>query len=208
MLDFARGRPAPVQIRPPLTLAPINMKLMKLLALGALLVSLTLASAALAALPDTKNKEIVPGKSVAGVSLGMQMTAAANVWKMGPGQSCFRELPTLPYRCIFEIASSGANYNLGYVYYEGEKKVERIGIVAPHDGVRPSFKSKVNQYKTSNGIGIGTQLGKLRSTFGKKLKLTTSAGSERVFTAIGPGKATTSFTLYGAQVRSISLALP
>lgn len=179
----------------------------KLLTLGAALIPLALASSASAALPDTKSKQIVPGKAVAGVSLGMQMTAAANVWKMEENQSCFRELPSMPYRCLFEIRPSGANYNLGYVYYEGRKKVERIGIVAPHDGTRPSFSSKVSQYKTSNGIGIGTQLGKLRSSFGKEMKLTTP-GAAPVYTVTGPGKATTSFALYGTRVRAISLALP
>lgn len=176
-------------------------------ALAALMAALVLASSATAALPQTKSKLIVPGKSVAGVKLGMLMTTAANVWKMEAGHSCFRELPSLPYRCLFEPAPSSASYHLGVLVYEGRKKVQQISIRAPIDRDRPDLNSVMNQYKTAGGIGIGTQLGKLQSTFGKALKLTTP-GAERIFTVTGPGKATTEFTLFGIQVRSISLSQP
>lgn len=176
-------------------------------ALAALIAALVLASSASAALPQTKSNLIVPGKSVAGVKLGMLMTAAANVWRMEEGQSCFRERPSFPYRCLFEPASSGANYNLGVLVYEGRKKVEQISIRAPTDRERPDFSSAMNRYKTAGGIGIGTRLGKLKSTFGKALKLTTP-GAERIFTVTGPGKAKTEFTVFGVQVSSISLSQP
>jgi hypothetical protein len=175
------------------------------------LMILAFASTAQAALPKTKTNRIVPGEEVAGVKLGMKMKRAANVWKMEEGNGCFLEtFPEDEYKCIFEVESSGANYNTGNISYSGKSAkgtVRRILLRSPHDGNRPIFSSKMNRYKTSKGVGIGATKKKLSSEFGQKLKKKGSSGGYTTYRVTGPKKATTTFTVYSGQISSIELKI-
>ena len=169
----------------------------------------SIAPAAFASLPTTKDKTIVPGVSVAGVKLGMSLSKAAKLWKDTEGDdNCFPGTPTETW-CIFEIVGSSLNRNTGNISYTGKKKVERISIRAPFTAIEdPIFNSQMNKYKTKEGVRIGAPLGKLRSEFGKKLKRTGGAKAYSSYEARGPGKAITEFGLIGGKVERISLELP
>jgi hypothetical protein len=166
------------------------------------------ASSAIASLPTTKNKTIVPGVSLGGIKLGMSMSQAAKVWKDSAGDdNCFTDGGTTT--CIFELAESSASYHTGNVFYTGVKKVETIGVEAPGAALeKPNLTSSLNKYKTAKGVGIGAPLGKLKTEFGKKLKSKGGDGPYSSYEAKGPGKASTSFTLYGGKVESLIVSAP
>ena len=127
-----------------------------LIALAAMiLMMLTVASPAQAALPKTKTKLIVPGKSVAGVKLGMPMARAGKIWKMPEGLSCFDMNGNGSLVCMFEVLPSGANYHTGNISYSGRKKVERISLRMPLSGtdMSPNLKRAIVKYKTAKKWG-------------------------------------------------------
>lgn len=176
---------------------------------AACLLLAALAPAAQAALPKTKTNKIVPGKSVAGVELGMKMKRAAKVWKMEEGSSCFQIFGSKDLSCMFELMSSSANYNTGNISYEGQKgkTVKRIVIEAPDPGTGPDFSSKMNRYKTSKGVGIGATKRKLSNEFGNKLKRKGSIDGYTTYQVAGPKKAKTIFIVYGGRVEEIQLTV-
>ncbi|HYH58920.1 MAG TPA: hypothetical protein VD790_06840 [Thermoleophilaceae bacterium] len=159
-----------------------------------------------AKLPETKTNRIVPGKKVAGVKLGMKMKRAAKVWKMEEGHGCYQEFGYEGLRCMFEVSPSGANFHTGNISYFGQKKVKRILLNAPHQGMPDfHFNSKMNRYKTKKGVRIGATKQKLDNEFGNKLKRTGSNAGYTTFTVAGPKKAKSIFTLYGGRITSIDL---
>ncbi|MGK2955096.1 MAG: hypothetical protein ACSLFI_05425 [Solirubrobacterales bacterium] len=180
-------------------------------------IALICASPGSAALPKTKTNLIVPGKSIAGLRLGTSMKQAKKIWKDTDGpQVC----PVIVYfdppgefeTCYFELASSGANYNTGNVYFIGKpsKTTLSIGVRAPLDGGTnlPVFKSKMNRYKTKEGVGIGTNLGKLKRIYKKKLKKESKVKKYSVYAVKGPGKSITEFSLYAGRVNQIEIRSP
>lgn len=160
------------------------------------------SATAQAELPKTKSKEIVLGKSVAGVKLGMAMKKAGKIWKLPPGHSCFDMLMDGSLTCMFEVMPSSANYHTGNISYRGRKKVESIQLRLPIGGTKadPKLKAPLLKYKTAKklgSIGLDTPGGKLRSRLGKKLKLVSNSGSTVVYRYPGPKKARTDFILDG-----------
>lgn len=156
-----------------------------------------------AALPKTSTKQIVLGKSVAGVKLGMSMNAAGQIWKMPAGSSCFDMFMNGSLTCMFEVTSSGANYHTGNISYSGKKKVESILLRMPIEGTVSNAKKLLTKYKTAKklgSIGLDTTGGKLRSKLGSKLKVVSKQGSVIVYQYQGPKTAKTDFVLEGGKM--------
>lgn len=179
------------------------------------LLSLTTASSGSGALPKTPNKRIVPGKSIAGLNLGATLKQAEKIWKdTGDSRLCLKLTLLLPSgkpglydKCHYELMPSGANFHTGSLYFYGSpgKKTVIVGVIAPNNGDRPLFDSKMNQYKTKQGIGIGSSLGALKRVFNNKLKKVSSHAGYSDYVVKGPGKSSTALSLFGTRVRSIEV---
>ncbi len=143
------------------------------------------AAAADAKLP--KSGEIVIGKGVAGVKLGMKPEDAVKKW--GKGGSCDEVVSD---DCRWE----GANGST--IRFEArEGKIVTIVIRAgQRANGTPVYSGPITKWKTSKGVGIGTAL----ATIQKKYKKAQPDGSG---VSIVSGKRTTGFESSGGRAFSI-----
>jgi hypothetical protein len=128
---------------------------MRRLLLATLALAVLPAGAAEAAkLPSPKSKLIVPNKSIAGVSIGMNPEKAKDVW--GPGSFC----------------------GTGSCVWSGDKGTARIDftgakVTAIHIGAgqKPSgeyfYKGPLVKWKTSKKVGLGTTINKVAKKYKK-----------------------------------------
>lgn len=140
------------------------MTLTKSLSIGACLalaVTLLLAPAAGAALPKPKNKTIVPGKSIGGISTKSKVSKAKKLWGNKAGE-CSKSSGFTTCTYI------GNDPTQGQGNFTGKRKIAYVGISAGYDGStgKTVVKGKLKKFKTKEGIGLGSKL----STVSKKLK--------------------------------------
>lgn len=160
----------------------------------ALVLGAMLAPAAEAKLPTPSVKTIVTGKSVAGVKLGMTLSAAKKKWgagskcgagAFGPGAS----------QCTWSVTSSPQSPKLILLAIGG--KVRAISIDGGTGG------ADIKAFKTSKGVGIGSSLSALKAAHPG---LGSSLGPDNP--SLGSGATITSFYVKGGHVKSIQVGSP
>ena len=126
--------------------------------LAALLTAVVPAAAG-AKLPKPKTKLIVPGKSIAGVSLNMAESKAKAQW--GSGAKCTK-FPTIPG----EKAQEGCDWREGPALSDASAHITFLGgkvylVVITTQKDKKTFKPKGKQFaawKTAKGIAVGSKI--------------------------------------------------
>lgn len=161
---------------------------------SALILALMLVPAAQAKLPAPSVKTIVAGKSVAGVKLGMSISAAKQKWgtgskcgaaAMGPGST----------QCTWATTGSGNSPKLILLFMGG--KVRAITVDGGTGG------AAIKAFKTPKGIGIGSTLAALQAAHPG---LGTSLGPDNA--SLGSGGTITSFYVKGGRIKSLQVGSP
>jgi hypothetical protein len=118
------------------------------------------AAAAEAKLPSPKTKLIVPGKSIAGVKVGMDPEDAVAAWG-AKGSSC--EEVTSTTSCRWDSPKRGsARFDI----FDG--KVERVVITAgQNSNADYVYKGALVKWKTKKKIGLGSPLNKVAKKYPK-----------------------------------------
>lgn len=133
----------------------------------AAIAALAISAVAGAALPKPKTTLIVPGKSVAGVSLGATATKVQKEW--GHSKDC-------EFQCTYEGSKNGDETasHAGVLLEQpasgkGPAKVWQIFIDAGAKTVgneeQPDFNTPLAAYKTSKGIGLGSTVGEVQRAY-------------------------------------------
>jgi hypothetical protein len=157
----------------------------------ALLLSLTSAAVALAALPSPKNRLIVPGKSAGGVKLGGTFAAATQAW--GSGGKCTK---TARYRvCSYTTSNSGD----GSASFSSKPKgkINAIQLLVGYAGGHLNFNTSLAKFKTKKGIKLGSTDSAVRSAYPKAKQHAIPMASNYELWVKGPGKHVTRFQMSG-----------
>lgn len=160
---------------------------------SALVLALMLIPAAQAKLPAPSVSTVVPGKSVAGVKLGMTLSAAKTKW--GAGSTCGPAAWPNATQCTWSVTSAPKSPKLTLVSIGG--KVRAIAIDGGTGG------AAIKAFKTSKGIGIGSTRAALTGAYGT---LETALGPDNP--SLGTGKTVTSFYVKGGRVQSMQVGAP
>ena len=154
------------------------MRLRKI-AVASLIATATLAAAAAPAadakLPSPSSKKIVPGRSIAGVKLGMDAKAAVEKWGAGSncevtiGSACTWSGTMRQGRARFTVESG----KVASVTVEAGQKVN----------YEPAYSRPLTTWKTSKRIGLGAALRKVKRAYPKAKPsgggLTLTSGASR-----------------------------
>jgi len=156
----------------------------------AVLLLATVVPQAQAALPAGP-KSIKPGKSIGGVSIGMNGQAARDKW--GTGGSCDDALRST---CTYRNAAGA------YLSFDLDRngKVALVSIrVATRSNGNPIFSGAITRWKTSKKIHIGSKVKAVRKAY-RKVKGSSSG------LALTQGKRVTPFSTSGGRVSEIFIA--
>jgi hypothetical protein len=153
-----------------------------------LVLVLAFPASAWAALPKFRDKHVIPGKSIAGVSLGMRIGQATAEW--GGNKSCVAgEKVEKSGSCIWTASSGTAT--LRYV----DHKVDFIEVQVPTNNQGgPVCRGPLMNLKTSKGIGICSTLDQLAKAYPYPQFTTTGSGG-----VIGKGYRALSFDTTGGR---------
>jgi hypothetical protein len=162
--------------------------------------ALTLAAGAQAALPTTRSTLIVPVKSLAGVKLGASLASATAAW--GKGGTCGES------GCNYESAKDKdgtASFLMAQTSTTAPIEVVKVSIEAgvtnvSSSGGKKNFDTPLDRFKTAQGIGIGSTVAKLKHAYPALKK--SSAG---LFDLAGPGQSLTLFEVEEGRVAGISM---
>jgi hypothetical protein len=164
---------------------------------SALILALVLVPAAEAKLPNPKVTTIVPGKSVAGVKLGMRLAVAKQTW--GPGSKCGAGAAGPGSTSCTWSATPNAQPDRGpkLILLSIGGKVRAITVDGGTGG------TAIKTFRTAKGIGVGSTLAALRAAYAG---LGTSLGPDNP--SLGSGPTITSFYVKGGRVKSIQVGSP
>jgi hypothetical protein len=158
---------------------------------GSLLLMLVAAPAAEAKLPAKGGKSIVPGRSIGGVKLGMDATAAVKKW--GKGGSCDVAVDT---SCRWD-----GTMRQGRMRFEVTNgKVSTIVIEAGQQPstFEPVYSGPITKWKTKKGVRLGTTLFKVAKKYPRASPdgggLVLASGTRRTYFASSGGR-TASITI-------------
>jgi hypothetical protein len=160
---------------------------------------------AAANLPSPKTKLIVPGKSIAGVSLGESYAQAKNAWGNTKGCSPLTG-------CSYDGGKDGTAFFSTPHSPGSPDKVSAVGIEVhfSHTGKPDWARTPLDKYKTAKGIHLGSTVSTLKKAYphGKRSCGTVTCS----WIVSGPHKAGTNFALYrgpkGTEVASILVEEP
>lgn len=163
----------------------------------ALALAVVSVPAAQAALPTPPATAIVPGKSVAGVRLGMALSVAKTVW--GAGSTCGASAAGPAAVTCTWSSTPNARPDRG-------PKLILVGIGGKVRSIVVDGGNKaaaVAAYRTTKGIGTGSTVAALRKAYPG---LGTALGPDNP--SLGSGATITSFHTAGGKVRSIQVGSP
>lgn len=119
-----------------------------LVVLPVLLVLLAAAAPASADLPKAKSTTIVPGKSIAGVKVGMTVAQALAAW--GPSPDCTAETRI----AICWYRGTERQGNASFTVAGGA--VRTVTIQAGRKGIDLVFAGPLQQWRTAKGVRLGS----------------------------------------------------
>ena len=160
-----------------------------LLAAGFALAALLPATAS-AALPTPKTTTIVPGKSIAGVAVGMSVKRALAAW--GPGSSCTEA--TVQDACYWIGTDRQGDASFNVV----KGKVVLITISTGRKGNDLIYAGPLQTWKTRKKVRLGTTTYAVVKAYPK----VRSSGTGPV---LGSGNHTTTFQVSGERIYQINV---
>jgi hypothetical protein len=159
-----------------------------------LALTLVVAPVADAKLPAPKVTTVVVGKSVAGVKLGMTLTAAKQKWGAGSKCGAAAAGPGAT-QCTWSNSSSPNGAKLILLGIGG--KVRAIVVDGGPGG------AAIEAFRTTKGIGIGSTTAALKAAHPG---LANTLGPDNP--SLGSGATMTSFYVKGGHVRSLQVGTP
>jgi hypothetical protein len=162
------------------------------------LAALALPAAAQAGLPKPSTILIVPAKSLGGVSLGGSTKSVTKAW--GQNKKC-------EYSCVYEgkNTSEAASVQLESKNNGVTYKAWLISIsVGYNKADKPIFNTKLTEFETSSGIGLGSKTSELTKAY-KHLEKNNLGGGVVYYTLKGKGTSGTTFLTTKNKITSISV---
>lgn len=150
-------------------------------------------AAASAVLPTPKTTTIVPGKSIAGVAVGMSVRRALAAW--GPGSTCTEA--TVQDACYWQGTDRQGNASFNVV----KGKVVQITISTGRKGNDLVYAGPLQAWKTRKKIRLGAKTYAVVRAYPK----VRSSGSGPV---LGSGNHTTTFQVSGERIYQINVGAP
>jgi hypothetical protein len=146
-----------------------------------------------AALPSPKTTAIVPGKSIAGVAVGMSVKRALAAW--GPGSACTEE--TVQDACYWIGTDRQGNASFNVV----KGKVVQITISTGRKGNELVYAGPLQAWKTSKKARLGSKTYAVVRAYPK----VRGSGTGPV---LGSGNHTTTFQVSGDRIYQINVGAP
>lgn len=158
--------------------------------LPALVLALVAAAPASADLPKPKSTTIVPGKSIAGVKVGMTVGQALAVWGPSPDCTADTRLAICWYRGTLQQGDASFTVANG--------KVRTVGISTGRRGTDLIYSGPLQRWRTRKGIKLGSTVRQIVKAYPK-----TKGAPYGV--SLGSGSHTTAFLNSLTRIYSISV---
>jgi hypothetical protein len=153
---------------------------------------------AAARVPSPATKLIVPGKSIGGISIGMNYKAAEKLW--GTPSSCAKPVLAAGGGCSYTGPTNTSKYGTASFNWSQGKVIEVTIQANESRSQKYTLTGPLTKFKTATGIGLLSSRAAVRRAY-PRFKVNGTFG----YFATGPGKHVTNLATQKNVVTSISV---